>query len=326
MSRSLILIEHDGQQARRASLSALALARKLEEAVTLLVMGNGVGPVAESVRAFGAERVLVADDPALGEPLADRYAAVLRDAIDHCGASRLLATSSTFAKDILPRAAALWDAPMLTDVTGVSRNGDGLVFERPVSAGSQIAAVRCLHPRLVLTARATAWHPPEPGDQDSPIEAFPVHAAALPNGMAFVSREAPASGRPDLGEARILVCGGRPLGDRATFERLIGGLADALGGAVGATRAAVDAGMAPNDFQVGQTGKIVAPEVYIGVGVSGAIQHMAGIQDSRIIVAINRDREAPIFQSATYGLVGDLHAVVPALLTALKSSPADGAH
>jgi electron transfer flavoprotein alpha subunit len=171
----------------------------------------------------------------------------------------------------------------------------------------------------VLTARGTSFEVPQPDGQNSPVEFLKVDAAALPTGTQFVSREKSASTRPDITEARVVVSGGRPLKDKESFERLIGGLADALGGAVGATRAAVDAGLAPNDCQIGQTGKTVAPELYIAVGISGAVQHSAGIKDAKVIVAINRDPDAPIFQMATYGLVGDLHDLVPSLTAAVRS-------
>jgi electron transfer flavoprotein alpha subunit len=180
------------------------------------------------------------------------------------------------------------------------------------------ATVKMEGDRRVLTVRATAFESPAADAEPCPIKRFHLDAASLPNGIQFISREERKSDRPDLTEAREVVSGGRPLKDKETFERLVGGLADALGGAIGATRAAVDAGMAPNDCQIGQTGKIVAPELYIALGISGAIQHLAGIKDSRIIVAINKDPDAPIFQMATYALVGDLYQIVPQLIESIR--------
>jgi electron transfer flavoprotein alpha subunit len=254
----------------------------------------------------------------LKEPLADSYATVIAEAAGKRGAETLLGTSSTFSKDILPRAAALLDAPMVTDVLAIEVRDGSISYRRPINAGSMLATVKVEGDRRVLTVRATAFEAPTADLAFCPIEQLAFDPASLPNGMEFISREQRKSDRPDLTEARVVVAGGRPLKDTETFERLIGGLADALGGAVGATRAAVDAGMAPNDYQVGQTGKIVAPELYIGIGISGAVQHLAGIKDSRVIVAINKDPEAPIFQMATYGLVGDLHQIVPQLIEALR--------
>jgi electron transfer flavoprotein alpha subunit len=180
------------------------------------------------------------------------------------------------------------------------------------------AVVKLEGDNRVLSARATAFEAPSADGAPSPIKRFDLDVASLPNGMQFISREERKSTRLDLTEARVVVSGGRPLKDKETFERLVGGLADALGGAIGATRAAVDAGMAPNDYQIGQTGKIVAPELYIALGISGAIQHIAGIKDSRVIVAINKDPDAPIFQMATYALVGDLYQIVPQLIEAIR--------
>lgn len=318
MSATLVLIELDRQQLKRPSLHAITLAQQLGESYDLLVLGSGLSEVAASLTGYGAAAVIVADDPALAEPLADRYAQVIAQVVEKQGATTLLASSSTFSKDILPRIAALLDAPMVTDVLALEKIASGFAYQRPVSAGSMLATVTVAGPRRVLTARATAFAMPEQGAPPCPIESIPVDAGSLPNGMQFVSREVRASDRPDLAEARVVVAGGRPLKDRESFDRLVGGLADALGGAIGATRAAVDTGLAPNDYQIGQTGKVIAPELYIAVGVSGAIQHLAGIKDSRIIVAINKDADAPIFQVATYGLVGDLHQLVPELIAALK--------
>ena len=319
MPHTLIMVEPDGACARRASLGAVALARRLGGPYALGVLGSGVAAVAESVRGFGASAVLTADDPALAEPLADRCAAVVAQMADRLGADTILGTTSTLTKDVLPRVAALLDAAMLTDVIAVETKDGETLFHRLLSAGSLHATVSLEGPRRVLTARGAAFPPPEPGGAPSPVQRFEFDASALPAASKFLSRERPAAVRPDLGEARVIVAGGRPLKDKDTFERLIGGLADALGGAVGATRAAVDAGMAGNQYQIGQTARTVAPELYIAVGISGAIQHVAGIMDSKVIVAINRDPDAPIFQVATYGLVGDLHQIVPRLIEAFRS-------
>jgi electron transfer flavoprotein alpha subunit len=250
--------------------------------------------------------------------LADRYATVIAEAARKEGAKTILGTSSTFSKDVLPRVAALLDAPMLTDVVAIEEIGGDISYRRPINAGSMFATVKLDADRSVLTVRSTAFEPPAAAAISCPINRFDFDVGSLPNGMRFVSRAERKSDRPDLAEARVVVSGGRPLKDKETFERLVGGLADALGGAIGATRAAVDAGMAPNDYQIGQTGKVVAPELYVAVGISGAIQHLAGIKDSRIIVAINKDPDAPIFQLATYALVGDLHQIVPQLIESIR--------
>jgi electron transfer flavoprotein alpha subunit len=319
MADTIVLIERDRQQVKRPSLHAITLARQLGADYALLVLGTRLDDIAASLTGYGASAVIVADDPLLGEPLADRYAAVIAQVAEKNGARNIVGSSSTFSKDILPRVAALLDVPMVTDVLALEEVDGATAYRRPVNAGSMLAVVKLEGDVRVLTARATAFEAPEIGDRICPIERFTVDPASLPNGMEFVSREERVSDRPDLAEARVVVSGGRPLKDRETFERLIGGLADSLGAAVGATRAAVDSGMVPNDYQIGQTGKVVAPELYIAVGVSGAIQHLAGIKDSRIIVAINKDPDAPIFQMATYGLVGDLHQIVPQLIELVRT-------
>lgn len=316
----LVLVEHDGQRVKRSSLAGIELARRLGGKFSLALLGSGLGTMAAGLQGYGAESVIVMDDIALTEPLADRYAAALTQLAKSVGANCVLGVSSTFTKDVLPRAAALLDAGMLSDVMSVEIVEGTPRYTRPIQAGSLCATVTIAGDCVILTARSTAFQAPEAAATTSPIQAVALDATSLPKGMKFVSREAPNSARPDLGEARIVVSGGRPLNDKDTFERLIGGLADALGGAVAATRAAVDSGMAPNDLQVGQTGKTIAPELYIGVGVSGAIQHMAGVKDSRIIVAINRDPDAPVFQMATYGLVGDLFQIVPEMMAAARKA------
>ena len=318
MAESLVLIEHDRQQVKRPSLHAITLARQLGGEYALVMLGHGLDGIAASLVSYGASAVVVADDPALAEPLADRYAKVIAEVAQQRGSTTLLGTSSTFSKDILPRAAALLDVPMVTDVLAIEEKAGSISYHRPINAGSMLATVKVEGTRRVLTIRATAFAAPAADAAQCPIDTFKVDVASLPNGIQFVSREQRKSDRPDLTEARVVVSGGRPLKDKETFERLVGGLADALGGAIVATRAAVDAGMAPNDYQIGQTGKVVAPELYIALGISGAIQHLAGIKDSRIIVAINKDPEAPIFQMATYALVGDLYQIVPQLIESIR--------
>ena len=320
MIETLVLIEHDRRCVKSSSLHGITLARQLGGDYALLILGQGLDEIAASLVSYGASAVIVADDPALTEPLADRYATVIVEAARKHDSRTVLGTSSTFSKDVLPRAAALLDVPMVSDVLAIEEKNGSTSYRRPVNAGSMLATVKLEGDRRVLTARATAFEAPAADAAACPIERFEFDVASLPNGMEFISREQRKSDRPDLTEARVVVSGGRPLKDKETFERLVGGLADALGGAVGATRAAVDAGMAPNDYQIGQTGKIVAPELYIALGISGAIQHLAGIKDSRIIVAINKDPDAPIFQMATYGLVGDLHQIVPQLIESIRRS------
>ena len=318
MSEILVLVEHDGSAPKRSSLGSISLARQLPGAHAILIIGANVSAVAESLRFFGASSILVVDHPSLAEPLADRYAEVVAQVARLQGAKFVIGTASTFSKDILPRSAALLDAAMLSEVTAVQAEGSDLKFTRQTNAGSAQATTRLEGEVRVLTARGTAFPAPTAGADCCPVKPVAIDTSKLPTATRFISRQQITSTRPDLGEARIVVCGGRPLKDPETFERLIGGFADAVGGAVGATRAAVDTGMAPNDWQVGQTGKTVAPELYVGIGVSGAIQHMAGIQDSRIIVAINRDPEAPMVQIATYSLVGDLFEIVPKLISSIR--------
>jgi electron transfer flavoprotein alpha subunit len=316
-AKTLILLEHDRRQVKRPSLHAIDAARQLGGDFALLLLGEGLEEMAKSVATCGASAVLMADDAALAEPLADRYATVIADAFRRIEATTLLGTSSTFSKDVLPRAAALLDAPMLTDVLVIEKQNGVIAYRRPINAGSMLATVQLAGQRRVLSVRASAFEAPSADAPACPIESLPIDATSLPNGMQLVSREERISDRPDLIEARVVIGGGRPLKDKETFDRLVGGLADVLGAAIGATRAAVDTGLAPNDYQIGQTGKVIAPELYIALGISGAIQHLAGIKDSRVIVAINKDPDAPIFQMATYGLVGDLHQIVPQLIEAL---------
>jgi electron transfer flavoprotein alpha subunit len=313
----LVVIEHDGQRAKPVSLRAVSAARELGDTYSLVCIGQRVEGVAWSVAELGAAKVYVADHEALADPLADRYAQVVADVAAKDGSRTVLAASSTFSRDLLPRVAALLDAPMLSDVTQIHRTSEATLYQRRVNAGSEMATVTLEAERRVLTIRPGAFEMPPRTTGKSSIEPVILAPDELPNAARFISRQQRESQRPELTEARVVVAGGRPIKDRETFERLIGRLADALGGAVGATRALVDAGVTPNDWQIGQTGKVLAPELYIGMGISGSVQHLAGIMDARIIVAINKDPQAPLVKIASFALVGDLFEVVPELIEKL---------
>lgn len=265
-----------------------------------------------ALTSFGAESVIVAEG--VDHPVADRAAAIAARVA--AGADYVVGAASAFGKDMLPRIAALLDAAMVSDVLAFSADGGEPSFKRPMYAGNIIATVQVEGPVRVLGIRPTAYGAPEVRDGHSAVKRV---SATAEEGAHWVGLQAGSGARPDLGQARVVVTGGRPLLNAENFERYIGGLADVLGGAVGATRAVVDAGIAPNDLQVGQTGKIVAPDLYIAAGVSGSIQHMAGIKDSKCIVAINKDPEAPIYEFADYGLVADLYEAIPEMMAKLRS-------
>jgi electron transfer flavoprotein alpha subunit len=319
----LVLAEHDHGQLKLATLSAISFAHRVVAdaggTFEILVLGSQLGQTTEGLRQYGAAAVLAADDAQLEHPLADRYAQVLAEVLKERGATMVVATASTFSKDILPRAAALADSGMLSDVIDVRREGSDWIFRRVMFAGNVIATAQLEGPLHFITVRASAFAPPEPEPSLSELVNIPVQAVRLPQGTQYLGRDPKLAGRPDSTEARVVVSGGRGIRNAEDFERLIGGLADALGGAVGSSRALVDAGVTPNSLQVGQTGKIVAPNLYIAVGISGAIQHLAGIKDTRVIVAINKDPEAPIFEIADFGLVADVYQAVPEMVAKLKS-------
>jgi len=321
----LVLAEHDAGDLKLATLSAIAFARSLLAqcggSLNILVIGDNVAATAGQLRQYGAASVLVADHPQLKHPLADKYAQVLAGVAKQCGATFVAAAASTFSKDILPRAAALLDAGMLSDVVAARPDGDDFIFKRVLFAGNAIATVTLAGPLKFLTVRASAFSHPtrEPGESE--VTSISLEPERLPAFSEYAGREAKVAGRPDSTEARVVVSGGRAIRNAEDFERLVGGLADTLGGAVGSSRALVDAGITPNSLQVGQTGKIVAPDLYIAIGISGAIQHLAGMKDAKVIVAINKDADAPIFEVADYGLVGDVYQVVPELMEKLKTHP-----
>ncbi len=318
----LVIAEHEDGQLKLATLSAVAFAGKAVESAggsfEILVLGSQVASIAEQLRSYGGAAVLLADQAQLKDPLGDRYAQVIAQVARQRGSTMIAGAASTFSKDILPRSAAMLDAGMLSDVIDLRLDGNDFIFRRVMFAGNVIATVKLGGPIKFLTIRPAAFAHPEKRAEASPIVNVAVEVDKLPSQMEYVGREAKASGRPDSTEARVVVSGGRAIKNAEDFERLIGGLADALGGAIGSSRALVDSAITPNSLQVGQTGKIVAPELYIAVGISGAIQHLAGIKDSKVIVAINKDPDAPIFEVADFGLVGDVYQVVPELTEKLR--------
>ncbi len=308
---TLLLAEVQDGVLLDVTAKALTAAQALGSPVHVLVAGANVGAAAKAAAAYqGIEKVLAADDPALADGLAETVAALLVKLAPAYGA--IVAGATASAKNILPRVAALLDVMQVSDVIAIVAPD---TFERPVYAGSAIQTVRSSDPIKVVTVRTASFAAAATGDGAVPIEA--VSGAADPGLSIFKGAVLAKSERPDLSGAKIIVSGGRAIGNADNFGKILLPLADVLGAAVGASRAAVDAGYAPNDWQVGQTGKIVAPDLYIAVGISGAIQHLAGMKDSRVIVAINQDEEAPILQIADYSLVGDLFAIVPALTEAL---------
>jgi electron transfer flavoprotein alpha subunit len=304
--KTLVLVEHEGGQVKDATLSAVTAASKLGE-VHLLVAGENVGGVAEAAaKIAGVGKVHVADAPAYAHQLAENVAPLAARLME--GHDAFVAASTTTGKNVAPRVAALLDVMQISDVIAVEGED---TFQRPIYAGNAIATVRSSDAKKVLTVRGTAFDKADHKVGNGLVE--PIEGAGDSGLSSFVGAEIAASERPELTSAKMIVSGGRALGSSEQFHALIDPLADKLGAAVGASRAAVDAGYAPNDYQVGQTGKIVAPEVYFAVGISGAIQHLAGMKDSKLIVAINKDEEAPIFQVADIGLVGDLFKIVPEL-------------
>jgi electron transfer flavoprotein alpha subunit len=307
----LVLAEHDGKSVKKATLNAVAAAQKIGGDIHVLVAGQGAAEAAKAAsQVAGVKKVLHADAPHLAAFLAENVAnLILRIAKNY---SHVLAPSTSNGKNILPRVAALLDVQQISDIVAVESPE---TFVRPIYAGNALATVKSKDAIRVITVRTTAFDAVPLGN-NAPVEK--LEAPADSGLSTFVSREVSKSERPELTSAKIIVSGGRGMANGENFTKVLEPLADKLGAAMGASRAAVDAGFVPNDWQVGQTGKIVAPDLYVAVGISGAIQHLAGMKDSRVIVAINKDEEAPIFQVADYGIVGDLFQVVPALVEELK--------
>lgn len=302
----LVIAEHDHQSIKSATLNTIAAGRKIDADVHLLVAGSGIdGALSAASSIHGVSKVIKIDAPEHAHQLAENLAPVI---VDLAGAySHILAPASTFGKNVMPRAAALLDTQQISDITAVI---DADTFERPVYAGNAIATVKSSDSKKVITVRTTAF---DPVNAEGGQPAIEDGSSKGDSGLSgFAGQELSKSERPELTSAPVVVSGGRGVGSADSFA-IIEALADKLGGAVGASRAAVDAGYVPNDYQVGQTGKVVAPQLYIAVGISGAIQHLAGMKGSKVIVAINKDEEAPIFSIADYGLVGDLFDIVPEL-------------
>lgn len=307
---TLLLAEHDNASLKDATHKALTAAQALGGDVHVLVAGsNAAAAAAEAATLSGVAKVLHADDPSLAHQLAEPLAALIVSLAGPYDA--IVAGGTTTAKNALPRVAALLDVMQISEITAVVSPD---TFERPIYAGNAIQTVTSSDPKKVITVRTAAFKAAGTGGS-APVETV---AAPADSGLSsFVGEALSKNDRPELTSAKVIVSGGRALGSAEKFQEVVIPLADKLGAAVGASRAAVDAGYAPNDWQVGQTGKVVAPDLYVALGISGAIQHLAGMKDSKVIVAVNKDEEAPIFQVADYGLVGDLFDVVPELVKAL---------
>ena len=304
--KTLVLVEHDNTNMKDATLAVVTAASQLGE-VHALVIGSGCASVGEqAAKVAGVSTVHVADDASLANQLAENAAPLIASLMETHDA--FLAPATTTGKNIAPRVAALLDVMQISDILSVESED---TFTRPIYAGNAIATVKSSDAKKVITVRGTAFDKAAAEGGNGTIEG--VTGAGESGLSSFVSEEIAKSERPELTSAKIIVSGGRALGSGEKFEEVITPLADKLGAGIGASRAAVDAGYVPNDYQVGQTGKIVAPEVYIAIGISGAIQHLAGMKDSKVIVAINKDEDAPIFQVADIGLVADLFNAVPEL-------------
>lgn len=321
MGDILVVVEHQEGAFRKSTLSAIAAARRLSTlvggAVDALVLGEGAAAVAGTAAGCGVRRVLHADAAVFAHGLAHPLATACAQVVREHGYGAVMTPASTFGKDFMPRLAGLLDAPLASDIVGLTLEAGELRVRRPMYAGNAIAAVSMTGSPLMFTVRQTAFDAASPSGPTAPI--VPVALSVESDGTVFVGRKETKSARPELTEARVVVSGGRGLGSVEGFS-LVEQLADRLGAAVGASRAAVDAGWVPNDRQVGQTGKVVAPELYIALGISGALQHLAGMKDSKTIVAINKDPEAPIFQVADYGLVSDLFKAIPGILAAIDKT------
>ncbi|WP_429578779.1 electron transfer flavoprotein subunit alpha/FixB family protein [Paraburkholderia youngii] len=314
---NLVVAEHDNASIKAATLNTIAAAQKIGGEIHVLVAGHNAQAAADAAaKIAGVAKVLLADAPQLEAGLAENVEATVLTLVQDAARNytHILAPATAYGKNIAPRIAAKLDVAQISDITAVD-SAD--TFERPIYAGNAIAIVQSADPIKVITVRSTGFDAVAAEGGSAAVER--IEAAADAGISQFVSREVTKLDRPELTSAKIIVSGGRGLGNGENYTKVLEPLADKLGAALGASRAAVDAGFVPNDYQVGQTGKIVAPQLYVAVGISGAIQHLAGMKDSKVIVAINKDEEAPIFSVADYGLVGDLFTVVPELISDLEA-------
>ena len=317
MMKTLVLMEHDGTTLRPGSGSAIGFARELSEDITVLLLGKSLEVIATEAAQYAP--VLTADHEALTATVADRWAHLIAEVAQDQNAELIVATSATWAKDIVGRAAGLLGGAMASEVIGHEIVNGELRLRRPMFAGAINATLVLEGSPKIITVCPSAYEAPEPAETPFPIEPVAIDASTLPSDTRFESLDCKIGARPDVTEARIVVSGGRAFKSSEDFEQHVGGLADQLGAAAGSSRALVDAGITPNSLQVGQTGKIVAPELYLALGISGAVQHLAGMKNSRVIAAINQDPDAPIFEFADYGLVGDVYEEVPRLTQELNS-------
>lgn len=317
MSKTLVVAETSGGKLKKTTHSAITFARNAGRPFDILVLGRGVGAAVEELRGFGAGSVIAADDALFANYVGELYTPTVAAAAQQGGYSVVVVTASSFGKDLGPRVAARLDAGLASDIASVSAGANGLSYKRPMYAGNAIATMQVTTPVHVVTVRQSEFEAAQPSGGSSATTTFRAVPSAVADRVEFVSFDEVKSERPELTEAKVVVSGGRSLKSAENFKAVLEPLVDAMGAAMGASRAAVDAGYVPNDLQVGQTGKVVAPRLYVAVGISGAIQHLAGMKNSKVIVAINKDPEAPIFQVADYGLVGDLFKLVPELTEAV---------
>jgi electron transfer flavoprotein alpha subunit len=321
MTKILVVAEHDNGAVKKVTLNTVEFARQLVAkrggSFDIAVLGSGVGAVAQALTGYGAAAVHVADHAELAQPLASTWGKVIADLAQASGATVVAMSASTAGKDILPRSAVRLGAGMASDVIGVADAAGALAYRRPMWAGNLTGDVVISTPVHVVTVRSAAFDAAAPSGGSSSVQAFAASPDAAASRVRFVRFDGTQSSRPDLAEAGVVVSGGRGLKDR--FNEITEPLADVLGGAIGASRAAVDDGFAPNDYQVGQTGKVVAPQLYFAIAISGAVQHLAGMKNSKVIVAINKNADEPIFKVADYGLVADAFTAVPELVGKIKA-------
>lgn len=319
-----ILEVKDSHTLRPASLHVISFAEKLAHQAgttfSVVILGHQIRAAVESARAFGAKHVYAVDDPLFADPIAECFVPTLSSIVEQSDATYILGAATSTGKDLLPRLAETLAAAYVSDCVGAESESDNVIWKRPICAGNAIAYCRSATPRTVVTIRHSQVEAAKPNGSISPVQHLrPVPAEAASDRIELLGYEAVDNPRPELSEAKVVVSGGRALAGR--FFEVLDPLADTLGAALGATRAACDAGYAPGDFQVGQTGKVVSPDLYLAVGISGAVQHLAGMRGSKVIVAINSDPKAPIVSMADYAIIGDLFKLVPELVSELRRRP-----